>query len=47
LISRSKNKVAIVTGGSKRIGRAIALAFAENDADITIAARGREVLEKN
>lgn len=39
-------KVAIVTGGSKGIGRSIALAFAENGADVAIAARGAEALEK-
>jgi NAD(P)-dependent dehydrogenase (short-subunit alcohol dehydrogenase family) len=37
-------KVAIVTGGSKGIGRAIALALAEHGADVTIAARGEEAL---
>jgi dehydrogenase/reductase SDR family protein 4 len=41
-----KDKVAIVTGGSKGIGRAIAITLAENGADIAIAARGREALEK-
>lgn len=41
-----KDKVAIVTGGSKGIGRAIALTLAEHGADVAIAARGRESLEK-
>ncbi len=39
-----EGKVAIVTGGSKGIGRAIALAFAEHGADIAIAARGQDAL---
>lgn len=37
-------KVAIVTGGSKGIGRAIALALAEHGADVAIVARGAEAL---
>src|SRR5436309_188957 len=41
-----KGKAAIVTGGSKGIGRAIALTLAEHGADVAIAARGREALEK-
>ena len=41
-----KDKVAIVTGGSKGIGRAIAMTLAENGADVAIAARGQEALDK-
>jgi 3-oxoacyl-[acyl-carrier protein] reductase len=39
-------KRAIVTGGSRGIGRAIALAFAEAGADVSICARGAEALAK-
>jgi 3-oxoacyl-[acyl-carrier protein] reductase len=39
-------KRAIVNGGSRGIGRAIALAFAEAGADVSICARGAEALER-
>lgn len=41
---RVQDKVAIVTGGSKGICRAIALTLAEHGADVTIVARGEEAL---
>jgi 3-oxoacyl-[acyl-carrier protein] reductase len=41
-----KGKNAIITGGSKGIGRSIALHLAEEGANIAICARGEEALQK-
>ena len=40
-----KDQVSLVTGGSKGIGRAIALALAEHGADVAITARGQDALD--
>ena len=39
-----EGKVAIVTGGSRGIGRSIAVGLAEHGADVAIAARKPEAL---
>ncbi len=41
-----EGKVAIVTGGSRGIGRSIAIGLAEHGADVAIAARKPEALEE-
>jgi 3-hydroxybutyrate dehydrogenase len=40
-----KNRVALVTGASQGVGRAIALAYAEQGAELLLAARGVAALE--
>ncbi|TCN21182.1 SDR family NAD(P)-dependent oxidoreductase [Mesobacillus foraminis] len=41
-----KNKTILVTGGSKGIGKAIAIAFAEEGANVIICGRGEEALKE-
>ncbi|PLR78971.1 ketoacyl reductase [Bacillus sp. V3-13] len=41
-----KNKTALVTGGSKGIGKAIAIALAAEEANVVICARGEEALNE-
>jgi NAD(P)-dependent dehydrogenase (short-subunit alcohol dehydrogenase family) len=44
-VSRLKNKIAIITGAGTGIGRAIALAFAREGAEIALVGRRKEPLE--
>ncbi len=44
-MSQLNNKIALVTGGGRGLGRAIALAFADAGADVAVASRTREQLD--
>ena len=41
-----ENKIAVITGGGRGIGRAIALAYAREGANLVLAARSQEALEE-
>ena len=45
-MKRLENKTAIVTGGNSGIGKATAILFAKEGADLVLCARRKEALDK-
>ena len=46
MMKRLENKTAIVTGGNSGIGKATAILFAKEGADLVLCARRKEALDE-